>query len=279
MDILEDLGITNTCVHINTTGDRDSTTKYYKELQAFFRKHVGNIPPAAQSALKKDAFQCLAYLYKKDHPLYREAPQSLEFLSEPSRKHMRELLEYFETVDIPYIFDKSLVSSDNYYPRTAFEIRDMCDDDYDPTKCSDVQVHARGYRYDDLSRKMFRNDIPAVSITFEFKKKNKSHEKLLSPKSVRRPKIHFIQFGFDAKLKSLIVIDQLRKAKIPIHQSLGNDRLSRQLEIAEELNIPHTIIMGQKEVMDDTVIIRNMKTRSQEIIPVESLPEHLKTLK
>lgn len=279
LKILEEMNINDTCVHINTTGDRDSTLRYNKALQTHFRKHLSTMPPAAQSALKKSSFNCLSYLHKKDHELYHSAPQSMEFLSEKSRKHLRELLEYFESADIPYIIDKSLVDHDTYYPKLMFEIRTMCDDDYEQTKCSDANVYARGYRYDDLAKKIFKSEIPATCITFEYQKDSKGHAEALNPKSIKRPKVHFIQFGFDAKLKSLGVIEQLRQAHIPIHQSLGNDRLSSQLEIAENMKIPYTIIMGQKEVLDETVIIRDMKTRAQEIVPIDKLPQYIKEIK
>lgn len=279
LDILNEVGVGDICVHINTTGDKDSTIRYKKALNVYLRKHMNSMPTAAQSALKKDVFLCLSYLYKKEHPIYDDAPQSMEFLSEPSRRHMRELLEYFEITDVPYIIDKGLVEYSNYCPKTMFEIRSMCDSDYDKDGCKEIRTYARGCRYDDLSKRVFRTDIPATSISFEYIKNSKNHSAIVNPKSIRKPKIHFIQFGFDAKLKSLTVIDMLRKAKMPIHQSLGNDRLSRQLEIAEQMKIPYTIIMGQKEVLDDTVIIRNMQTRAQNIVPIANLPEYIKDIR
>lgn len=280
LEILGEIGINNICIHINTTGGYTSTIKYNKELKTYFRKHVQVIPVSAQSALKKNAFQCLSYLYKKKHPVYDNAPHSMEFLSENSRKHLSELLEYFETENIPYVINKSLVEYDNYYPKTIFEIRRIEKDVDDLEDSTNMKIYAKGYRYDGLSKKMFRSSaIPATSIIFEFDRKGKDHNKLLNPKRIRQPKIHFIQFGFDAKLKSLNVLEQLRKAKVPVHQSLGNDKLTKQLEITEELGIPYTIIMGQKEVLDDTVIVRKMENRSQDIIPISELATYLKNKK
>ena len=64
----------------------------------------------------------------------------------------------------------------------------------------------------------------------------------LAPRIIKKPKIYFIQLGFEAKLKSLNVIDVLRKAKIPIAQSLSKDSLGSQLAVAEKLNVP---LLGQ----------------------------------
>ncbi len=279
IDSLCEMKITDICIHINTIGDRDSVARYSKELGSYFRKNINDMPPAAQTALKKDSFQCLKYLHKKEHPIYDGAPQSMEFLSENSRKHLREILEYLETIAFPYVIDKSLVGSGDYRPETLFEIRSFNTEDYDPTVNADPHVYARGCRYDDLSTKMFRSKIPATGIIFEAKKKGTKHKEILNPKRIKQPKVYFIQFGFDAKLKSLSVIEVLRKAHIPVHQSLGNDRLTRQLEIAEEMKVPYTVIMGQKEVLDDTVIIRNMDNRKQAVVKIEELSDYLKSIK
>lgn len=279
LDVLRDMKVDDICIHVNTIGDKDSVLRYSRELGTYFRKYIGDLPPAAQALLRKDPLQCLRYLHKKEHELYDGAPGSMEFLSEASRRHLREILEYLETVDVPYIINKSLVGTSDYRPETLFEIHSFNDEDYDPTRNTDPVVFARGCRYDDLSRKMFRTLVPAAGIVFESKKRGRSHNDLLNPKRIRQPKVHFIQFGFDAKLKSLAVIEALRNARIPIYQSLGNDRLTRQLQIAEEMQTPYTVIMGQKEVLDETVIIRNMETRGQEIIRIEALPEFLKSLK
>ena len=279
LDVLKDMRVGEICIHVNTIGDKDSVARYQRELASYFRKYIADLPPAAQALLRKDPLQCLRYLHKKEHPLYDGAPGSMEFLSEPSRKHLREILEYLETIDVPYIINKSLVGTSDYRPETLFEIHSFNDEDYDPTRDTDPVVFARGCRYDDLSRKMFRTHIPAAGIIFEAKKRGKGERDVLNPKRIRQPRVHFIQFGFDAKLKSLAVIEALRNAHIPIHQSLGNDRLTRQLQIAEEMRTPYTVIMGQKEVLDETVIIRNMETRSQETIRIESLPDFLRSLK
>ena len=96
---------------------------------------------------------------------------------------------------------------------------------------------------------------------------------------MKKPKIYFIQLGADAKLKSLNVIEILRKAHIPIMQSLSKDSLGSQLAVAEKLGVPYTIIFGQKEAIENSVIVRNMQTRSQETVKFAKLLEYLKELK
>ena len=96
---------------------------------------------------------------------------------------------------------------------------------------------------------------------------------------MKKPKIYFIQLGSEAKLKSLNVIEILRKAHIPIAQSLSKDSLGAQLAIAEKLAVPYALIFGAKEAIDNTVIVRDMSNRSQNTVKLSKLLEHLKELK
>ena len=140
---------------------------------------------------------------------------------------------------------------------------------------------AAGGRYDNLAKSLgSKKPVPAVGGAIGMDRLVMRPElKSLSPRIIKKPKIYFIQLGFEAKLKSLSVIELLRKAKIPIAQSLNKDSLATQLSTAERLNVPYTIIFGQKEAMEGTVIVRNMENRSQDTISIEKLPEYLKKIK
>ena len=96
---------------------------------------------------------------------------------------------------------------------------------------------------------------------------------------VVQPKVYFIQVGYEAKLKSLNVIEILRKAHVPMLQSLSKDSLSAQLAVAEKAGAPYTLIFGQKEAVEQSVIVRNMQTREQETVPLSELNTYIKQLK
>ena len=78
------------------------------------------------------------------------------------------------------------------------------------------------------------------------------------------------------KLRCFEIIEILRKAKIPIAQSLTKDSLSAQLGTAEKLGVAYALILGQKEALEGTVIVRNMDTRSQDTIKMDKLADYLK---
>jgi len=71
----------------------------------------------------------------------------------------------------------------------------------------------------------------------------------------------------------------LRKNKIPMTHSMSKDSLATQLGMAERAGIPYVIIMGQKEALEGTIIVRDMDTRSQDTIKIDKLSDYLKKLK
>jgi histidyl-tRNA synthetase len=88
--------------------------------------------------------------------------------------------------------------------------------------------------------------------------------------------VYVVQLGFDPKIKSLMLIDELRKSGINVHQNLASDSLSTQLRDAEARNVKYTVIIGQKEFVENTVILRDMNVRNQEFVDQGSLIKRLK---
>jgi histidyl-tRNA synthetase len=75
---------------------------------------------------------------------------------------------------------------------------------------------------------------------------------------------------------SLGIVESLRLAKIPLHLSLAKDRLGAQVSSIEKYHVPYSIIMGKKEAVEKTAIVRENRTHAQEIVTLEELPKYMK---
>ncbi|MDD4989520.1 MAG: His/Gly/Thr/Pro-type tRNA ligase C-terminal domain-containing protein [Candidatus Pacebacteria bacterium] len=269
LTILSDEGYENLTVEINSVGDKDSTGRFIRELTNYYRKNLGVLPAECRQTFKKDTFELLSCDHEKCKELAEDAPQSLSFLSEDSRTHFKEVLEYLETLDIPYTINNHLIGKKGY-GQSVFEIRSG--DSKDPI--------AIGMRYDSITKKIgLKKEIPAVGVSLAYKQLQPEKLKKVKGKLMKRPKFYFVQLGFEAKLKSLKVLEILRQAKIPLYQSLSKDKLVGQITSAENLKIPYAIIMGQKEAMEDSVIVRHMETRAQETVKIENLQRYIEKIK
>ncbi|MBX4215871.1 histidine--tRNA ligase, partial [Candidatus Parcubacteria bacterium] len=262
--ILEEGGFKNLSVTINSIGDKDCRPRYIKELQTYYKKHLEKLCPHCKERLKENPLRLLDCKEEKCVELKAGAPDSVAYLCSACKEHFREVLEYLEEMRIPYSIDKTLVRGLDYYTRTVFEIyENLPDIPAEEGKEAEKRpplALAGGGRYDYLARALgSKKDVPGVGVAIGIDRAVLSPVgKPPSPRILKKPKICFIQLGFEAKLKSLSIIEILRKARIPITQSLSKDSLGAQLATAEKLETPYSIIFGQKEAMDATVIVRNM---------------------
>lgn len=268
--ILQDNGFKNLWVEINSIGDRESYTKFLREITSYFRKNINAMQAHCRQAFKKDPIFPLICQEEKCYLLKEDAPKSIGCLSDESRGHFKEVLEYLESLDIPYKINNSLVSDRRYASGTVFEIKQKSNN----PKIPDESL-AIGFRCDGVCKKLgFKKDVPMIGAKLHFKSSSKRKR---SPK-IKKTSVFFIQLGDEAKHKSLKVIDILRQENIFINHSLGRDKLAGQMAMADRVKVPYILIMGKKEAMEDTVMIRDVATRSQETIKIAELASHLKKI-
>ncbi len=137
-----------------------------------------------------------------------------------------------------------------------------------------------GGRYDEyFKRETHRKDSTGVGAAIYFRKKGTTKSTFTATFASQKPKIYFAQLGLRAKLQGLTVVDMLRTAHVPVLQSFDANRLSMQLAAAAQLGVSHLLIMGQREALDGTIIVRSTRNSSQNIIQVTEVPKFLRTLR
>lgn len=257
-------------IEINSVGDKESMSRFSRELGSYCRREAGRLPSSMRQEVKKSIFSIFTINDERAREFVDNAPKPMNFLSEPSRLHFSEVLEYLESLHLPYEINPKLIGSRSYCTETVFEIRGK------------KEMLAIGERYNSVAKRVWgRKEMPALGVAILM------HPHFVTRSAVRKgsgkkeadARFYFIQFGDDAKKKCLSVIEEMRKAQIPVHQSLSKDKLSLQLASAEKMCIPYIIMMGQKEAMEECVMVRNMTTRVQETIELKVLIPHLKKLK
>jgi len=262
----------NLTLSINSVGDRESMSQFVRELGNYYRKHVTALPQSCKTQLKKSPFELLTCAHPECRALFEEAPKPMGFLGDESRRHFREVLEFLEELEIPYKIDHALGGNRSFANETIFDIRETMPD-------GTSQRLSYGMRYDNLGKRLgLRSELPSVGVNVLLVR-DKRERKERRAIRFKKPLVFLLQLGFYAKLKSLRVIEMLRKAHIPLHQALCRDKLVSQLSVADRLKIPYSIILGQREALENCAIIRNTETRAQETVRLDNLVEHLKKMK
>jgi histidyl-tRNA synthetase len=139
-----------------------------------------------------------------------------------------------------------------------------------------------GGRHDIISKKILgKKEISIISVYITgLKNLSKLVKPLSTLKTIDEADIKFFyaQFGNEARFKTLRVLDMMLKANILIHHDLSKDKISLQLQHAEKLNVPYLLLVGHKEALQNSVMVRNMKNLSQESIELGGLIEYIKKL-
>jgi histidyl-tRNA synthetase len=82
--------------------------------------------------------------------------------------------------------------------------------------------------------------------------------------------VFLAQIGSMAKRKGLKLLEEFRKAKIEIGESFGKDSLKSQLKMADKMKAKYTLLLGQREALEGSIIIRDMENGKQETVKIES---------
>ncbi len=268
--LLEMLGLKNIVVHVNSIGDNACRPQYIKALKDYYRTRVKKICPKCKERVKTNILRVLDCNEQLCKDAVKEAPQIVDYLDEECKRHFRLVMESLEETGVNYVLQPRLVRGLDYYSRTVFEM--WPEENTENPNAIQLGI-LQGGRYDGLVHTLGGPKTPATGwgmgverVILLMKEQN-----VVVPDTRIQPKIFIGQLGELAKRKSLILFEEFRKVGIPAKASFGRDSIKSQLRIANRYGINYTLIMGQKEALDGSVIIREMDSGVQETVPLEKV--------
>jgi histidyl-tRNA synthetase len=267
--LIEELKIKNLSVRVNSIGCGNCRSAFKRNLQEYYRKRQKEVCKDCQKRISTNPMRLLDCKNEKCQEIKAQAPAIMDYLCSPCRSHFRSVLEYLDEAGIAYLPDPYLVRGLDYYNRTVFEIF---------AEGSDSAL-AGGGRYDYLAEMMGvrKGNLPAVGSSLGMERLVEAMKlQGISGLNSLKPKFFLAQIGKPAKKKSFKLIEDFRRAGLRISESIGKDSLKAQLKVADKEGADMALILGQKEVFEETIIIRDMKTGAQETVPLERAVEEAK---
>ena len=269
-NILRELRLKNLIIEVNSIGDSQCRPYYKKLLVSYFRSRESALCPDCRRRLRENPLRILDCKEEKCQPVKAQAPQMIDHLCEECHKHFREVLEFLDEIELPYHLNPYLVRGLDYYTKTVFEI-------FENTEEGQKQgALAGGGRYDALVKLLGGKDTPAsggaAGIERIIALMKAKGIKFLEPAPA---KVFLAQLGNLAKRKSLKILEDFRRQKILISESFGRDSLKAQLARANKIGAKYALILGQKEALEGTIIIRDMATGRQETVKLEKVVKEM----
>jgi len=271
--LFEDLGL-KVKVEINSIGTAVTRQGYKVELVAYARKHRKELCEDCTRRLSKSPLRLLDCKVEGCSEIMKGAPQIVDWLDEDSKQHFMELIGYLDEIGVPYVLNPHLVRGLDYYNRTVFEI---VPDRGDDAELGSQSALAAGGRYDGLVEQLGgREETAAVGLAIGVERailEMKQQDVL--PPELPVPDVFFAQIGAEARRAALRHFEDVRAAGYHVVEAFGKSSLKAQLESANKSGARYSLILGQLEVQDGTIIVRDMESGSQETVPMDQMLEYL----
>jgi len=270
--IAEEAGLQQRSLAINNIGSLESSSRYVRDVGLYLRKHIESISPTLRPRAATDPLGTLVQLIEKGHPASPRAPQAMEYLTEEERRRFWELLEYLEIFGLAYELNPQILGSRDFWSHALYELSTV------DTETGAKMPFAFGGRYDPLASRFARTPASGamISITCEIRGKTRVKRSAPAESSEIQPAIYFAHLGTEARRRLLSVLETLRKSGIRVHHGIWHERIGEQMMAARELATPYILIMGHKEAVEGTILVREVATNSQDAIPLPDLANFLK---
>jgi len=213
-----------------------------------------------------------------DQEIIAGAPQQVDHLCEECKNHFIKVLEYLDELEVPYALNPTIVRGLDYYTKTTFEIMTVEETESEGKKRQTAL--GGGGRYDKLYETIGGRETPVVGFASGIERlilqiKEKDLKVPVSPVA----DIFLAQLGLEARRKALVLFEELHQAGFKVAEAFSKSGVKPQLEIADRLGTKLCLIIGQKEMIDGTVMIRDMDGGIQEVVDYKKvIPELRKRL-
>lgn len=270
-NVLKNLGFSNLIVEINSIGDGRCRPYYKKSLVSYLRNKKNSLCLDCKRRIKQNPLRILDCKIEKCQRVIKNAPQILDYLCKQCHNHFKEVLEFLDELEVPYRLNPFLVRGLDYYTKTVFEI-------FKESNEGRVQGSlGGGGRYDNLVKLLGGKETAACGVACGVERIVNLIKPLKEIKArEKKVNIFLAQVGELSRRKSLKLFEEFRKAKIKVAEAFHKDSLSLQLQIANKLKVDYTLILGQKEALRGEIIIREMESGRQKIIPLEKVVREMK---
>jgi histidyl-tRNA synthetase len=267
-------------IQINSLGCRECRGEYTKKLVEFYKERGkrAKLCPDCKKRLVKNPLRLLDCKEEKCITVRDEVPQIVDYLCDECRDHFIKVLEYLDELGVPYNLNPFLVRGLDYYNRTVFEIWPESEEISETRELVPKRQASLGGggRYDSLVELMGGRPTPGCGFGIGIERTiAKIKEKNIPLKKDKEKLIFLAQLGEQARRKVFILFEEMRRAGYKVRQAFTKDSLKAQLEVANRMGAKYSLIMGQKELIDGTILIRDMESGTQEIIDYKKINSEL----
>ncbi|UXR70519.1 histidine--tRNA ligase [Staphylococcus sp. IVB6246] len=271
MHIYQSFGLNNLKLVINSIGDAESRVEYQQALRDHFKPVIHNYCADCQKRIDTNPMRILDCKVDRNQPEMKTAPSITDYLNDTSKTYFESVKAHLDRLGIPYEVDPNLVRGLDYYTHTAFELM-MDSEDYDGA----ITTLCGGGRYNGLLELL---DGPKqTGIGFAL-----SIERLLlalEAEGIELPvenhlDLFIATMGEAADDYAVKLLNDLRHAGVKVDKDYLSRKLKGQMKQADRLQAKYTIVIGDQELEQQQVAVKNMETGQSETLKFEEIASYI----
>lgn len=256
MDFYQRLGLTGLELHLNSLGCPRCRKQLREKLQAFFQPHREKLCANCQGRWDRNPLRILDCKNEDCQKLAQGASTTLDCLCPECSTFFDQVKKQLDILGIDYIVDPNLVRGLDYYTHTAFEIM---------AKGIGAQSSVGGGgRYNGLVEACGGPEIPGIGYALGLERiLLVMEEQGIEFPTAWQPDVFVVTAGAEAEEAAVKFLAQVRKAGFAANKDYSGRSLKAQMKYAGKLQVRYTAIIGQNELENGTVVLKNMATGEQ----------------
>jgi len=269
-ELLVELGIKDITLKLNSIGSSECRNEYRQALKDFLQPHLDKLSETSRKRFDSNPMRILDTKIDFEIVLLQDAPTITSFLTLDDANHFDEVQIYLEALDVPFTLDTALVRGLDYYNRTTFEIIS--------SKLGSQDALCGGGRYDKLAETLGGKQIPAVGFAAGLERILIAMDEVDTDQKIQADKIYLIGLGDAVRPTMLKILGKARKAGLIMEFDSLRRSIKSQMREANKIGASLAIIIGDKELKNKSVQIKDLNNGQQESISIDSIISYIKSL-
>ena len=263
----QSLGINNVVISLNTIGSRESRTRYEEVLKSYFSEHIDSMCQDCKNRLVKNPLRILDCKVDAKSEIMLNAPKIKDYLTEDDLKYYNEVKKALDALNVPYEENDHLVRGLDYYSNTVFEF--ICKE---PSSSVNGLAILAGGRYNSLVKELGGPEVEAIGFAGGVERMilllNELGVETFEEDSTD---CVVMTIGEENKLAGLELVNYLRRNNIKAAIDYSSHNLKPQFKLSERLNARFVIILGEEEVREQKVKVKNQLTKEEKFVNMNEI--------
>lgn len=275
MHIYESFGLKHLKLVINSIGDSESRKEYNEALVKHFEPVIDTFCSDCQSRLHTNPMRILDCKIDRDKEAVKNAPRITDYLNNDSKSYYEQVKLHLDNLNISYVEDPNLVRGLDYYTHTAFEL--MIDNpEYDGA----ITTLCGGGRYNGLLQLLDGPDETGIGFALSIERLLMAlDEEGISLDVSEDFDLFVVTMGEDADRYAVKLINDLRRNGIKVDKDHLNRKIKGQMKQADRLNAKYTVVIGDQELENNEIGVKNMISGESENVQLDELVNYFKSRK